>query len=83
MSDALEKIENSGSHGLVDEEEVLEILIANKAAQIEEESKQHPDQEAKTTAEVKKESRPQPNIPQNLFVVESEHSQKPVPSTVP
>ena len=27
MSDALEKIENSGSYGLVDEEEVLEILI--------------------------------------------------------
>ncbi len=30
MSDALEKIENSGSHELVDEEEILEILISKK-----------------------------------------------------
>ena len=32
MTDALKKIENSGSQGLVDEEEILEILITNKSA---------------------------------------------------
>ena len=33
MSEALQKIENAGSQGLLDEEEVLEILIKNKTTQ--------------------------------------------------